>query len=220
MEVPHFIWWLVLLEGIAAFIVGMLILAAPGISALVLTQLLGAYWFVSGIFSLVSIFMSRRQWGWKLVSGILGVVAGMVVFQYPLWSAMLVPTVVGIILGINGILIGVMRLIMTYRGAGWGIGILGVLSILLGFVLLLFPPLALLTVIYSFAFLSIVGGIVAFILGLSLRRVGEVSLVGGHTATAPIPVTGKEREEPMPESEHEGEETGEYTGEDESLDRP
>jgi len=62
-EVPHVMWWLILLEGIAAFAVGILILAAPGISASALTTLLGAYWFVSGIFSLVSIFTSRRSWG-------------------------------------------------------------------------------------------------------------------------------------------------------------
>jgi len=220
LEVPHIIWWLILLEGIAAFVVGILILAAPGISALALTTLLGAYWFVSGIFSLVSIFTNRRSWGWKLVSGILGVVAGLAVLQYPMFSAILVPAVVGIFLGIDGILIGVMRLVMSYRGAGWGVGILGILSVLLGFVLLLFPPLAILTAIYAFAFLCLAGGVAAFFIGLSLRRGGEVSVVGVSPSPvpAPIPVTGS-MPEAEPESEHEGEETGEYTGEEENLNK-
>jgi uncharacterized membrane protein HdeD (DUF308 family) len=129
LELPHIHWWLILLEGIAAFVVGILILAAPGISALALTTLLGAYWFVSGIFSLVSIFTSRKSWVWKLVSGILGVAAGLIVLQYPMFSAILAPAVVGIWLGIDGILIGVMRLIMSHRGAGWGVGILGIVSV-------------------------------------------------------------------------------------------
>jgi uncharacterized membrane protein HdeD (DUF308 family) len=145
METAHIHWWLIMLEGLAAFIVGILILAAPETSALALTTLLGAYWFVSGIFSLVSIFTNRTSWGWKLLSGILGVGAGLIVLQYPMFSAILVPAVIGIWLGIDGILIGVMRLVMSYRGAGWGMAILGVVSVLLGFVLLLFPPLAILT---------------------------------------------------------------------------
>jgi uncharacterized membrane protein HdeD (DUF308 family) len=218
-DMPHVHWWLILLEGLASFLIGILILAAPGISALALTTLLGAYWFVSGIFSLVSIFTNRMSWGWKLVSGILGVLAGLIVLQYPMFSAILVPAVIGIWLGVDGILIGVMRLVMSYRGAGWGMAILGVVSVLLGFVLLLFPPLAALTAIYAFAFLFLAGGITAFFSGLSLRsRGGEVSVVSIPTPLAPmpVPVTGTAPDEPEAEIEHESEETGEYTGESES----
>jgi len=221
IELPHFHWWLILLEGIAAFAIGLLIIGAPGISSMALIQLLGAYWLVSGIFSLVSLFTSHRSWGWKLLTGLLGIIAGLLVLQYPMWSAILVPAVIGISLGIDGILIGVMRLVMWYRGAGWGMGILGVLSVLLGFVLLLFPPLAILTAIYAFAILCLVGGISAFFIGLSLRRgavpavvsVSPSPLSSPEPSPVPIPVTGKAPEEPQPESEHEGEETGEYTGE-------
>jgi uncharacterized membrane protein HdeD (DUF308 family) len=217
LEIAHVHWWLILLEGIAAMGVGILILAAPGISALTLTTLLGAYWFVSGIFSLVSIFTNRMSWGWKLVSGILGVVSGLIVLQYPMFSAILVPAVIGVILGIDGVLIGITRLVMAYRGAGWGVGILGIVSALLGLVLLIFPPLAILTAIYAFAFLFLAGGIAAFFTGLSLRRGGSVEVVNDYIFPTPIPVTGREpgeaSAEPEAESEHEGEETGEYTGE-------
>jgi len=210
-------WWLILLEGIAAFVVGILILAAPGISVLALTQLLGAYWLVSGVFSLVSIFTNRSSWGWKLVTGILGVVSGLIVFQYPLWSAVFVPTVLGIFLGIDGILIGVMRLIMYYRGAGWGVAPFGILTGLLGFVLLLFPPLPLLTAVYMFAFLAIAGGVAAFFMALRLGSTGEIRPGRVSSSTVPIPVTGAEPVESEPETEHEGEETGEYTGEEDEF---
>lgn len=220
IEMPHIHWWLIMLEGIAAFVVGILILAAPGISVLALTQLLGAYWLVAGVFSLVSIFTNRTSWGWKLVSGILGLVSGLIVLQYPMWSAFIVPAVAGVILGIDGILIGVMRLVMSYRGAGWGIAVLGVLSILLGFVLLLFPPLAVLTVIYTAAFVFLAGGIAAFFTGLRLRRGGEAGVITVPASFAPIlvPVTGIQPEAEA-ETEHEGEETGEYTGDDEDKDK-
>jgi uncharacterized membrane protein HdeD (DUF308 family) len=210
IEAPHIHWWLIMLEGIAAFVVGLLILAAPGISAVALATLVGAYWFVSGIFSLVSIFTNRRSLGWKLLTGILGIVAGLIVLQYPMFSAIVVPAAIGIWLGIVGILMGVTRLIMSYRGAGWGVGVLGLVSVLLGFVLLLFPPLAILTAIYAFAILFLVGGIGTFFIGLSLRRGGEVSVVTMPTplAPVPIPVTGAPPVEPEVKTEHVSQETG------------
>src|SRR6266702_3648835 len=86
-------WWLVMIAGITVFIVGLLLLISPGMILLVLVQLLGAYWLVTGILSLVSLCIDRTLWGLKLVSGILGVLAGLVVLRDPLWSAILVPTV-------------------------------------------------------------------------------------------------------------------------------
>src|SRR5690606_24335857 len=78
-------------------------------------------------------------WGWLLLGGALGIIAGLLVLQHPLWSAILVPTVVVIYLGIYGIVIGVIHLAEAARGGGWGIGVLGVLGIALGALLLLSP---------------------------------------------------------------------------------
>ncbi len=61
-------WWLVMLAGIAAFLVGLLLLISPGMTLLVLVQILGAYWLVTGILSLVHLCIDRTLWGWKLVS--------------------------------------------------------------------------------------------------------------------------------------------------------
>ena len=42
-------WWVVLLEGIIALILGIFFLTSPYMTLLVLVTFLGAYWFVSGI---------------------------------------------------------------------------------------------------------------------------------------------------------------------------
>src|SRR5215213_2649825 len=99
-------WWLVLLEGIAAAIIGLFLLTAPGATLLVLIQVMGIFWLVGGIFRIVSIFIDSSSWGWKLIGGILGILAGIVVLQHPLWSTVLVPAIYIIVLGIQGLVLG------------------------------------------------------------------------------------------------------------------
>ena len=71
-------WWLVFLEGIAAVIIGIFLLTSPGATLFVLIQILAIYWFISGIFSIISIFINSEMWGWKLFVGILGIIAGVI----------------------------------------------------------------------------------------------------------------------------------------------
>src|SRR5215211_4429016 len=135
-EGTGFPWWLVLLEGIAAAIIGLFLLTAPGATLFVLIQVLGIFWLVGGIFRIISIFLDSSLWGWKLIGGLLGILAGIVVLQHPLWSTVLVPAIYIIVLGIQGLILGGVNLIMAFQGEGWGIGILGALSIVFGLVLL------------------------------------------------------------------------------------
>ena len=83
--------WLIVIQGVAGIILGLLLLTAPGISSLVLVQFLAIYWLVSGIIGLVSLIWDRTQWGWKVFGGVLGVVAGTAVLRHPCtrlsWSA-------------------------------------------------------------------------------------------------------------------------------------
>src|SRR5215203_800638 len=61
--------WLPMLGGIAALILGALMLTAPGETSVVVIQCLGLYWLVAGIFSIVRIFLDRTRWGWELLGG-------------------------------------------------------------------------------------------------------------------------------------------------------
>ena len=125
-------WWLVLIEGVAAVIIGLMLLAKPGMTTAILVQILGIYWFIAGILSIVGIFIDSSAWGWKLIVGILGIAAGIIIIRHPLWSTILVPTTLIIVLGIQGLIIGVVNIVRAFKGAGWGAGILGALSIIFG----------------------------------------------------------------------------------------
>ena len=92
-EVQVVPWWLVLLEGIAAVIVGLLLLTNTGATLAILIQVLGLYWIIKGVLALVSLFVDRSMWGWKLFVGILSIIAGVIVLDNPLWSTILVPNI-------------------------------------------------------------------------------------------------------------------------------
>lgn len=100
------LWWLILLRGIAALILGIFPISSPGMTTVVLVSFVGAYWLVDGMFSLVGMFMDRRAWGLKLALGILGILAGIYVLRHPLWASILVVTFVVILLGVQGLIGG------------------------------------------------------------------------------------------------------------------
>ncbi len=97
-------WWLVLVQGIAAIVIGVLLLIEPRMTTAILVQVMGIYFLVAGIVNLVSLFVDRTAWGWKLLLGILGIVAGLMIIQHPLWSSVLVPATLVLVLGIQGLI--------------------------------------------------------------------------------------------------------------------
>ena len=116
-------WWVALIAGIALTITGLLLLSAPASTLVVIIQFLGIYWLIDGIVRLVSIFIDRFPAGAGSSSiGILGIFAGIVIIQHPLWSAILLPATLVIYLGVMGLVIGIAEVVMAFRGAGWGPG--------------------------------------------------------------------------------------------------
>src|SRR5215469_16393579 len=82
---PSIAWWLLLLQGIALVIIGILLWLETGITLFTLVLFTGIYWLIGGIFDLVRVFTDRTGWGWRLVAAIVGVVAGIVVIRHPVW---------------------------------------------------------------------------------------------------------------------------------------
>jgi uncharacterized membrane protein HdeD (DUF308 family) len=152
-------WWVLLLQGIAAIIVGAMLVTEPGETFLALLPLLGVYWLVIGVLSLVRIFADRSvPWIWSLLTGIIGVLAGIFVLRHPLLAAITVPTVLVIVLGVQGLVMGVLEIIESFKGGGIGSFILGLINILVGLLLLGRPLAAALAVPLVFGVLLLVQG--------------------------------------------------------------
>lgn len=165
-----FPWWASLVQGIFSLVIGILLLAYPGATTLVIVQFIGIYWLVTGVFSLVGIFMDSSMWGWKLFAGVIGILAGLSIMQHPLWSTLMLPTVLVIFLGIDGLIIGGVSLFAAFKGGGWAAGILGILSLLFGFLLLGSPFIAALSLPWVYGVLGLVGGISAIFAAFRQRR--------------------------------------------------
>src|SRR5437773_9540550 len=82
-------WWLFLLRGVAALAFGVLTLAWPGATLLVLMAFIAAYALVDGIVALVYAFRLRAmfdRWWVLLVQGLISGAFGALAFIYPTLS--------------------------------------------------------------------------------------------------------------------------------------
>ena len=118
-------WWVVLLQGIAAIIIGFFLVSRPAAGAIFLVQVLGWYWLITGIISLVMIFVDSTGWGWKLVIGILGIIAGLYIIRNPLQGTLVAMSTFVILVAIQGIIIGVINLIILWLLNALNISIAG-----------------------------------------------------------------------------------------------
>ena len=168
-------WWLVLVQGIAAIIVGVLLLIEPRMTTAVLVQVMGIYFLVAGIVNLVSLFVDRTAWGWKLLLGVIGIAAGLAIIQHPLWATVLVPTTMIWVLGIYGLIFGVVGLIQAFQGAGLGAGLLGVLSIIFGILLITNPVIAGFALPFVLGIFGVIGGILALVAAFQMRAATPAS---------------------------------------------
>ncbi|MDN7024361.1 hypothetical protein FGU65_05555 [Methanoculleus sp. FWC-SCC1] len=156
--------WLVLLLGIIALLFGLLFFVYPIQTLTLLITFLGFYWLFNGIAVFISIFTDTTGRGWKLLVSILGILAGILVLAYPFYSAILVPTIFAIFIGVEGLIIGAVYLVQGFSGGGWGTGILGILSIIFGLILIANPLIAAAGLVLFLAVLAIIGGIAAIVL--------------------------------------------------------
>lgn len=186
-------WWFLLVEGIAAIIIGILLLMNPYRMSILLVQVLAIYWFIKGIVSIISIFVDGSAWGWKLISGIIGIFAGYVLIEHPLGGTVTVATAFIIVLGIQGIIIGIVELAQAFQGAGWGVGILGALTAVIGLWLMLNALASASVLPWVLGVLAIAGGIAAIVYAFRAKEmegvaVAEVQIEEVEDEPAPAPV--------------------------------
>jgi uncharacterized membrane protein HdeD (DUF308 family) len=161
--------YMYLFGGIISLVLGILLFTQTTATLAVVMLLVGLVWFIQGIFAILSIFIDKTQWGWKLFGGVIGIAAGLLVFSNPVASTAVVPAVIAIILGVFGLIIGISALIAAFQGDGWGMGIFGVVSIVIGLL---------------FIFNSLVGGqVLVWLTALLLVIQGGVGIFWGFKSS-------------------------------------
>jgi len=163
-------WWLLLLQGIAAIILGILLLANPGQTTVALVVLAGLYWLVSGVFAIIRIFTKagKSHWAWSLLIGILGILAGIFVLTHRFYSTLMLPTMLVAVIAIEGLAMGVMEILRGAQGDGAGAILIGVLDILIGLWLFFHPMAAALALPFLLGLLGI--GFGTYLIYLAFRK--------------------------------------------------
>jgi uncharacterized membrane protein HdeD (DUF308 family) len=158
-------WWLLLMSGILSIIVGFLLVTSPVKTTHTVVVFLAIWWIISGIFTLIGMFMDHSAWLWKLIIGIISIVAGVLILRNPWASTVVLPFTLILLLGIQGLISGILMLIMGFTGGGLGSIIMGIISAGLGAILLFNwnNPAMALSLIWVAGFFLIIGGIIQIV---------------------------------------------------------
>ncbi len=169
------LWWLLLLEGITTIILGILLISQPAGTLAVIVIFLGIYWLIVGIFSLIRMFThsGRAHWAWSLLSGILGIVAGILVLAQPMLSSLILTTTLVIIIAIQGILIGILDIVRGVQGDGAGAIVLGILSTIIGIWLLVNASEAALALPVLLGIFTLIDGALLIYFAFRMRKFFE-----------------------------------------------
>jgi uncharacterized membrane protein HdeD (DUF308 family) len=172
-------WWLFALRGAVAVIFGILALIWPGQTLLALVLVFGAYALMDGIFAVVAGIAFRRyfeRWWAVLLEGLAGIAIGLLTFFWPNITALVLLYFIAawaLITGIFEIVAAIQfRRVITNE---WMYILGGLLSILFGILLFVFPAAGAASVIWVIGIYAIVFGISEIVFAFRLRSLrGEI----------------------------------------------
>jgi len=166
-----FPWWVILLWGILTLILGVMFLKSPRITTVLMVTFMGAFWLVGGLFSLGSLVVDRTNLGWKFFLAIINIIAGALIMLYPFYSTVFILSFFVIFLGFYACFIGFAHLFHAFRQKDAGNGILGIISLIFGILLLIYPMIAASLIPFLAGAFCIVAGFCAIAASFMAKKV-------------------------------------------------
>ncbi|MFL5626268.1 MAG: HdeD family acid-resistance protein [Ktedonobacteraceae bacterium] len=156
--------WMLILRAVISVIIGIVVLALPGLTLITLVYLLGAFILVDGIIAVVAGFL--RPYGkWSfIVGGILAIIIGLMVFFWPGITAI----VLLYLIAAWAIVSGIAALVTAFSlgaaiGQEWLLAIAGAILLLFGLFLLFRPGAGILSLLWLLGAALIAYGVLLFI---------------------------------------------------------
>ncbi|HEY1326102.1 MAG TPA: HdeD family acid-resistance protein [Casimicrobiaceae bacterium] len=166
-------WWLLALRGVVAILFGVLALIMPGLTLLWLVALFAAFAIIAGISSAIGASRARGREGWgvMLLVGIVFVIAGVLAIIYPGLTAL---TLI-LLIGANALVTGVLDIVAAIRlrrqiEHEWLLVAEGVVSIVFGAVVLIFPGAGALALVWFVSLYALLSGILLLMVAMRARR--------------------------------------------------
>ncbi|MDI1289640.1 MAG: DUF308 domain-containing protein [bacterium] len=163
-------WGVLLFLGIASIVVGIIAVAWPTATVVVIAILFAIYLIVSGIFEVVRGFGHGLTGGIRallLITGVLSVILGLLMFR----SAFQAVEILAIFVGIAFLFRGFGSIFLAVEekeGRGWNI-FGGIVMLIGGVVVLVWPGISLSTLAWVAGIWLVVGGIFEIIAAFRLR---------------------------------------------------
>jgi uncharacterized membrane protein HdeD (DUF308 family) len=170
-------WGWVLTFGIVTLLAGLLTLAWPGRTIVVVAVLFGIQLVVAGIFRFIAALAADEESGGsRALLALLGVLS-FIVGLYALRNVLVTIAALALLLGIFWVVNGAVETFaaLSHRGMqgrGWTI-FMGLLSVVAGVAVLVYPGISLATLAVVLGFWLLVYGIMEIVLAFRLRSVGE-----------------------------------------------
>jgi uncharacterized membrane protein HdeD (DUF308 family) len=179
-------WGMLAFRGVLAILFGVVAWIWPGITLYALVLLFGAYALVDGIFAVVAAIRGTPgQPGtgsrtWLAVTGILGILLGIITLAWPGVTALILLLLIAWWAVITGIFEIVSAINLRQEIEEWVYVLSGVISVLFGVLLFVWPVSGALSVIWLIGLFSILFGISLLTAAFRLRKIA-------HSFSAPAP---------------------------------
>lgn len=166
-------WQTVLVTGLLSVILGVIILAWPGVTLLAAGVLFGIYLVVSGFLQLMAAFGAPASTGMRVlafISGVLSIAIGVFCFRDELTSILLLAIWIGIgwlFRGVSALVIAVSEPAVPGRGLAV---FFGVITVIAGIVLIAWPLSSVATLAIVVGVWLIVLGIMEVVLAFGIRK--------------------------------------------------
>jgi uncharacterized membrane protein HdeD (DUF308 family) len=170
-------WWMLALQGIVALLFGALALLLPGLTLLWLVALFAAYAIITGAVALWGAVKNRtmdKAWWLMLILGLVGVAAGALAVVYPDITALALV----LLMGANALVTGALEVAMALRVRKavrneWLLIVAGVVSILFGAMVLIFPGAGALALVWLISFYAMLSGVLLLSLAFRVKGWGS-----------------------------------------------
>ncbi len=170
-------WWIILIRGILAVLLGIVALVWTQALALAIVFIFGAYAFVDGILAVISGINHRTTnpyWWLTLLEGLAGITAGLLAFILPTIALVVVIYLIAawaIITGFFEIATAIrLREEVTNE---WALALTGVISIVLGIILVLYPATGAAALIFVLGIYALIFGALMVYLAFRVRSLFE-----------------------------------------------
>lgn len=181
-EILRGAWWIMLLRGVLAMVLGLLAFLKPAGVLTGIVQLMGVFFLLDGVLLIVSAVAGHTggsRW-LALLGGLFYILAGVAIFSSPLLSALIAEALVIYLMAGLVLLTGIMRIATAIRlwrahAHKWLLLVEGGIGIILAMILVGSPIVSAVVLTQIIGIVAIIMAINMIILAFALRKLAQTA---------------------------------------------